>query len=58
MPLDVPVYCVWGANTGVGKTLASVGLAAAAARAQVGVAQAQTLALPSGVVDRQRLGDC
>lgn len=32
LPLDLPTYAVWGANTGVGKTLASVGLAHAAQR--------------------------
>ena len=34
--LAFPTYYVWGANTNVGKTLVSVGLAAAAARKQVG----------------------
>lgn len=32
LPLDVPSVCVWGANTGVGKTLISAGLARAALR--------------------------
>ena len=32
LPLDVPAVCVWGANTGVGKTLFSAGLALAALR--------------------------
>lgn len=32
--LDVPTFTVWGANTDVGKTLVSVGLASAVARAQ------------------------
>jgi dethiobiotin synthetase/adenosylmethionine--8-amino-7-oxononanoate aminotransferase len=35
IPLSHPSLCVWGANTGVGKTLVSAGLAAAALRAQV-----------------------
>ena len=35
--LDVPTYMVWGANTDVGKTLVSAGLAAAAAKDEVGV---------------------
>ncbi|PNH07173.1 Bifunctional dethiobiotin synthetase/7,8-diamino-pelargonic acid aminotransferase, mitochondrial [Tetrabaena socialis] len=34
LPLAVPVYSIWGANTNVGKTLVSVGLAHAAAAAQ------------------------
>ncbi|KAL6756174.1 pyridoxal phosphate-dependent transferase [Haematococcus lacustris] len=34
VPLDVPTYAIWGANTGVGKTLASVALAYAARRNQ------------------------
>eukprot|EP00873_Tetraselmis_striata_P013035 jgi/Tetstr1/433299/TSEL_022586.t1 len=32
--LDVPTFTIWGANTDVGKTLVSVGLAAAVERAQ------------------------
>lgn len=35
VPLNCPALCVWGANTGVGKTLVSAGLAAAVARAEV-----------------------
>lgn len=35
LPLSPPAVCVWGANTGVGKTLVSAGLARAAALAQV-----------------------
>ncbi|KAL6753242.1 hypothetical protein V8C86DRAFT_2731530 [Haematococcus lacustris] len=35
VPLDVPTYAIWGANTGIGKTLASVALAYAARRNQV-----------------------
>lgn len=34
--LQVPTYCIWGANTGVGKTLISAGLARASVAAQVG----------------------
>ncbi|KAJ9533539.1 hypothetical protein QJQ45_026569 [Haematococcus lacustris] len=34
VPLDVPTYAIWGANTGIGKTLASVALAYAARRNQ------------------------
>jgi hypothetical protein len=30
--LEAPAFCVWGANTGVGKTLVSAGLAASARR--------------------------
>ena len=30
--LETPAFCVWGANTAVGKTLVSAGLAAAARR--------------------------
>lgn len=33
--LGVPTFMVWGADTDVGKTLVSAGLAAAAARALV-----------------------
>lgn len=33
--LNHPIFTVWGANTGVGKTLVSAGLAAAFARQQV-----------------------
>lgn len=33
LPLAFPTVCVWGANTDVGKTLFSAGLAAAAVRA-------------------------
>jgi hypothetical protein len=33
--LQVPTYCIWGANTGVGKTLISAGLARAAVANQV-----------------------
>ena len=33
--LAFPTFMVWGANTDVGKTLVSAGLAAAAARAKV-----------------------
>lgn len=36
IPLGFPTLVVWGANTGVGKTLVSAGLAAAVARAEVG----------------------
>jgi hypothetical protein len=36
LPLAFPSVCVWGANTGVGKTLVSAGLARAAALAKVG----------------------
>lgn len=32
LPLSFPAVCMWGANTGVGKTLFSAGLAAAAQR--------------------------
>eukprot|EP00967_Tisochrysis_lutea_P055889 scaffold70434_cov18-Tisochrysis_lutea.AAC.1 len=35
LPLDSPSYLIWGANTGVGKTLVSVGLAHAAQRLKV-----------------------
>jgi hypothetical protein len=35
IPLSFPSLIVWGANTGVGKTLVSAGLAAAAARSRV-----------------------
>ena len=34
--LQVPTYCVWGANTGVGKTLISAGLARASVANKVG----------------------
>ena len=37
IPLSYAAICVWGANTGVGKTLVSAGLAAAVARAEVSV---------------------
>lgn len=33
--LELPTYMIWGANTGVGKTLVSAGLAASAAADQV-----------------------
>ena len=33
LPLAAPTLCVWGSNTGVGKTLFSAGLAAACQRA-------------------------
>ena len=33
--LQVPTYCIWGANTGVGKTLISAGLARASVADQV-----------------------
>lgn len=36
VPLGLPSVCVWGANTGVGKTLISAGLVAAAVRNKVG----------------------
>jgi hypothetical protein len=36
VPLGVPSVCIWGANTGVGKTLISAGLVAAAVRNKVG----------------------
>ncbi|KAK2077256.1 hypothetical protein QBZ16_004890 [Prototheca wickerhamii] len=36
IPLSYAAICVWGANTGVGKTLVSAGLAAAVARAETG----------------------
>ena len=39
LPLSHPVICIWGSNTGVGKTLFSAALAAACARAQVGGAR-------------------
>ena len=53
IPLSYAAICVWGANTGVGKTLVSAGLAAAVARAEVsrvdealaGLLAADTLAL-------------
>ncbi len=35
LPLAFPTYAIWGANTNVGKTLASAGLAAAAVRQKV-----------------------
>ena len=35
LPLAQPAACVWGSNTGVGKTLFSAGLAAACRRAGV-----------------------
>ncbi|KAF5827030.1 AAA domain-containing protein [Dunaliella salina] len=35
LPLDSPSYLIWGANTGVGKTLVSVGLAHAAQRLKI-----------------------
>lgn len=35
IPLSYPAVIVWGSNTGVGKTLFSAGLAAAARRAGV-----------------------
>lgn len=36
LPIAFPAYMVWGANTDVGKTLFSAGLAAAASRLKVG----------------------
>ena len=30
--LETPAFCMWGANTGVGKTLVSAGIAASARR--------------------------
>ncbi|GAX82652.1 hypothetical protein CEUSTIGMA_g10078.t1 [Chlamydomonas eustigma] len=35
VPLSYPIFCIWGANTGIGKSLSSVGLAAACSRNQV-----------------------
>ena len=35
LPLAFPTVCIWGSNTGVGKTLFSAGLAAACRRAGV-----------------------
>lgn len=35
LPAAFPAYMIWGANTDVGKTLFSAGLAAAASRLQV-----------------------
>eukprot|EP00887_Chlorella_sp_A99_P001840 scaffold19.g1840.t1 len=35
LPLSFPAVCIWGANTGIGKTLFSAGLAAACVRAEV-----------------------
>jgi dethiobiotin synthetase len=35
VPLAGPTVCIWGANTGVGKTIVSAGLAHAAAEAGV-----------------------
>ena len=35
LPLTTPVYMIWGANTDVGKTLVSAGLAAATKRSNV-----------------------
>ena len=32
LSLETPVFCMWGANTGVGKTLVSAGIAASARR--------------------------
>lgn len=37
IPLAFPAVCMWGSNTGVGKTLFSAGLAAACRRAGVSV---------------------
>lgn len=36
VPIQLPSVCIWGANTGVGKTLISAGLVAAAVRNKVG----------------------
>lgn len=41
VPVQHPAVCVWGANTGVGKTLISAGLAQAAIRANVRACQLQ-----------------
>jgi hypothetical protein len=49
IPTSLPTYTVWGANTGVGKTLASIGLAYAARRNEVG---AQQLQVHASLVDR------
>lgn len=38
LPVAYPAYMIWGANTDVGKTLFSAGLAAAASRRQVRIA--------------------
>ena len=35
LPLSFPTICVWGSNTGVGKTLFSAGMAAACVRAEL-----------------------
>ena len=37
IPLSFPAVCIWGSNTGVGKTLFSAGLAAAGRRDGVSV---------------------
>lgn len=37
VPIGLPSVCIWGANTGVGKTLISAGLVAAAVRNKVGI---------------------
>lgn len=42
LPVTFPAYMIWGANTDVGKTLVSAGLAAAADR--LGVSRLCTLA--------------
>ncbi len=46
--LSVAIYMVWGADTDVGKTLISAGLADAAARASVRPASATACCSPSG----------
>ena len=43
--LDFPTFMVWGANTDVGKTLVSAGLAAAAVRAKVRLANLRRAAI-------------
>ncbi len=39
LPLTTPVYMIWGANTDVGKTLVSAGLAAATKRSDIACMQ-------------------
>ena len=43
--LEVPTYMVWGANTGVGKTLVSAGVAASAAKDEVRVCDMQSISI-------------
>jgi hypothetical protein len=56
VPLGLPSVCIWGANTGVGKTLISAGLVAAAVRNKVSTSGLDPRSIPFAGIYAEVIG--